>query len=111
MKKEIFVKKIGPGEVDTLFDENNPLHGFSQVFDSSLKPANFYDALDILNFAAVVDDEGEWKQIFTIEPFHPRYGLPDDYFFLQNSDLWAVVKNPLQEGDFLCYDKLVRVWK
>ena len=98
------VHTIGFG-ADGAFEHGGPLYQWGEIFDLNLKPETFERASGLLaEYTNITEDPGTAHLIpgaFTPDENHPRYGLPDDYFWLQRGERWAMVKAPVGLGSYI----------
>ena len=94
------VSSIGHRLASKVLEPGQPLYDWGPqiTFDLSLQPETFERASVILNEYANVENV---QNKFTPDESHPRYGLPDDYFWLKGGDKWALVRAPIRNGDFV----------
>ena len=82
-----------------------PLREWGEIFDLGLKPETFERASGLLTRYAEVTQDPElvhhFPDAFIPDENHPRYGLSDDHFWLQNGDKWALVKTPIDAGSWI----------
>tara|TARA_Y100000310_G_scaffold79162_1_gene75829 strand:- start:1257 stop:1583 length:327 start_codon:yes stop_codon:yes gene_type:complete len=96
---------VGHSEGKTIWGPGHILYEWKKRFDPDLKPDSYERAKIILD-AYEANDIVENK--FTVDQNHPRYGLSDDYFWLNKGELWAMVRNPVTPGDFVFVEKKMK---
>tara|TARA_Y100000310_G_scaffold300052_1_gene335415 strand:+ start:238 stop:540 length:303 start_codon:yes stop_codon:yes gene_type:complete len=97
---------IGHAQAERAANPGQPLYGWSTVLDASLKPETYERASTILDKYANNTESIE-------APFIPnendsRYGLSDDYFWIQKGELWGLVRTPLKDGDYIFFEKIAK---
>ena len=107
---------IGHGQAKNIYKPGQPLYGWTIDLDTSVKPETYERALVVLteysNNAEFIENP------FTPDENHSRYGLPDDYFWIQKKHIWAddngqavegtiwgIIRSPLRDGDYVFFEK------